>query len=90
MRKTGTKEVEKRNLKVNSQKFMEGLYENTLYPSAEDRQEDKKDNSRSFRETEKTKNYVFHEKSETYMLTWFLKEQIQKHTPEFKADEARR
>lgn len=33
---------------------------------------------------------IFHEKSEPYMLDQFLEEQIQKHTPEFKADEARR
>lgn len=95
--KTTSKEVEKRILKVNSQKFMEGLCENTFSPPDENSQEDKKeiykkDNSRSFRETEKekTKNHVFHEKSEPYMLAQFLEEQIQKHTPEFKADETRR
>ena len=49
-------------------------------------------NSRSFHEEKKkqVKNQVFHEKSEPYMLARFLEEQIQKHTPEFKTDEARR
>lgn len=49
-------------------------------------------NSRSFCKTEKEKikDKVFHEKSEPYMLAQFLEERIQKHTPEFKADEARR
>lgn len=68
-----------------------------LSPPDENSQEDKKeiykkDNSRSFHEAEKkqVKNQVFHEKSEPYMLARFLEEQIQKHTPEFKADEARR
>lgn len=95
--KLTTKEVEKRILKVNSQKFMEGLCENTFSPPVENSQEDKKeiykkDNSRSFRKTEKEKpkDRVFHEKSEPYMLARFLEEQIQKHTPEFKADETRR
>ncbi len=95
--KTDIKEIEKRILTVNSQKFMDGLCENTFSPIVENSQEYKKEiytknNSRSFRETgkEKTKNQIFHEKSEPYMLAQFLEEQIQKHTPEFKADEARR
>ena len=95
--KTGTKEVEKRILKINSQKFTEGLCENTFSPPDENSQEDKKeiykkDNIRSFCKTEKEKikDKVFHEKSEPYMLARFLEERIQKHTPEFKADEARR
>lgn len=41
--KTGAKEIEKRILKVNSQKFMEGLCENTFYPPDENSQEDKKE-----------------------------------------------
>ncbi len=95
--KTPTREIEKRILSVNSQKFMEGLYENTFYPPAENSQEDKKeiyikDNSRSFSKTEKEKikDKVFHEKSEPYMLARFLEEQIQNHTPEFKGSEERR
>ena len=95
--KTPTREIDKRILNINSQKLMEGLCENTFYPPAENSQEDKKeiykkDNSRSFRkiEKEKIKDKVFHEKSEPYMLAQFLEEQIQKHTPEFKTDEARR
>lgn len=95
--KTSTREIEKRILSINSQKFMEGLCENTFYPPDENSQEDKKeiykkDNSRSFRkiEKEKIKDKVFHEKSEPYMLARFLEEQIQNHTPEFKTDEARR
>ena len=49
-------------------------------------------NSGSFRKTEKEKkkDKVFHEKSEPYMLAQFLEEQIQRHTPEFKADESNR
>ena len=95
--KKATKEVKKRILSINRQKFIEGLCENTFYPTVENSQEDKKEmykinNSGSFRKTEKEKkkDKVFHEKSEPYMLAQFLEEQIQRHTPEFKADEANR
>lgn len=95
--KSTTKEVEKRILNVNSQKLMEGLCENNFSPPVLNSQEDKKeiykkDNSRSFHEAKEkqVKKQVFHEKSEPYMLAQFLEEQIQKHTPEFKADETRR
>ena len=95
--KLTAKEVARRVLKVNSRKFIEGLCESTFSPPDENSQEDKKEiykknNSRNFRKTEKEKpkDRWFHEKSEPYMLARFLEEQIQKHTPEFGANEARR
>ena len=95
--KTGTKIVDKRTLSLNTQRYPQGIGKDVIPPlvqNAEEREQEveKTNNSRSFRkiEKEKPKDRVFHEKSEPYMLAQFLEEQIQKHTPEFKADEARR
>lgn len=95
--KAGTKIVDKRILSLNMQRYPQGICKDVLYPpaqNAEEREQEIKkiNNSHSFHEAKKknTKKQVFHEKSEPYMLSRFLEEQIQKHTPEFKTDETRR
>ena len=95
--KTGTKIVDKRILSLNTQRYPQGIGKDVISPTvqnAEEREQEieKTNNSRSFHETKKenVKKQVFHEKSEPYMLSRFLEEQIQKHTPEFKTDENRR
>lgn len=95
--KSGTKIVEKRILSLNTQTYPQGIGKDALLPIVQNTEERKQEfekinNSGSFRKTEKEKkkDKVFHEKSDPYMLAQFLEEQIQRHTPEFKADESNR